>query len=111
VKPEVKVMLLEALRSGKYAQGRRALLDNNTYCCLGVLCDLHAQATGKAWGCGPVGGIFRDTSHHYQGHTQMPSDDVYKWSGLSLADAQTLAQANDDGKSFEKIAKMIEEKL
>jgi hypothetical protein len=34
-----------ALRSGKYKQGKGVLhdQDKNTYCCLGVLCDLYVQ--------------------------------------------------------------------
>lgn len=31
---------LEALESGKYAQGRHLLKNGNSYCCLGVLCEL-----------------------------------------------------------------------
>jgi len=31
---------LEALESGKYAQGHRQLKNGNAYCCLGVLCEL-----------------------------------------------------------------------
>ena len=32
--------LVYALRSGKYNQGRRALLYKDNYCCLGVACDI-----------------------------------------------------------------------
>jgi hypothetical protein len=31
---------LSALRSGKYVQGTDKLRNNNTFCCLGVLCDV-----------------------------------------------------------------------
>lgn len=31
---------IEALRSGKYGQGRKYLRRGDNYCCLGVLCDL-----------------------------------------------------------------------
>lgn len=39
---ELKARWVEALRSGDYTQGRRALYNptDNTYCCLGVLCDV-----------------------------------------------------------------------
>lgn len=37
----IKTKWLKALRSGKYKQTTRFLKDENGYCCLGVLCDLH----------------------------------------------------------------------
>ena len=41
MKAELKTKWIEALRSGKYNQGRRALVTNQgSYCCLGVLCDV-----------------------------------------------------------------------
>ena len=36
---------LEALRSGKYKQGRRFLRNNGEFCCLGVLCDINMLGT------------------------------------------------------------------
>lgn len=38
----IKAKWLEALRSGKYLQGKGNLYNkiDNTYCCLGVLCDV-----------------------------------------------------------------------
>lgn len=47
--PEVKAMWLDALRSGEYEQTFSRLRDEKGYCCLGVLCDLHAQTTGGEW--------------------------------------------------------------
>jgi len=39
--PEIKQLWLEALRSGKYEQGKSLLRpDDNSYCCLGVLCQI-----------------------------------------------------------------------
>jgi hypothetical protein len=37
---KVKAKWLEALRSGKYKQGRQGLRKVDSFCCLGVLCDL-----------------------------------------------------------------------
>jgi len=37
---ELKEKWIEALRSGKYEQGRGFLRRKDKYCCLGVLCDL-----------------------------------------------------------------------
>jgi len=39
--PEVKQLWLDALRSGKYTQGKSLLRPTeSTYCCLGVLCQI-----------------------------------------------------------------------
>lgn len=43
---ELKQKWLDALRSGKYAQGQNRLRTNDDkYCCIGVLCDV----MGKEW--------------------------------------------------------------
>lgn len=46
---ELKAKWVKALRGKKYKQGTACLYDglNNTYCCLGVLCDL---VDPKGWG-------------------------------------------------------------
>lgn len=38
--PALKRQWVDALRSGDYTQGKGYLHQNDTYCCLGVLCDL-----------------------------------------------------------------------
>jgi hypothetical protein len=43
--PELKAKWLAALRSQKYQQGNGTLHRGNTFCCLGVLCDV----AGYAW--------------------------------------------------------------
>jgi len=40
MKADLKAKWVEALRSGKYEQGRGALLNDGKYCCLGVLCEV-----------------------------------------------------------------------
>lgn len=48
MKPEIKKLWVDALRSGEYKQGYNALKPSNeTYCCLGVLCDVHRKVTGE----------------------------------------------------------------
>lgn len=42
--PEVKAPLLEALRSGQYKQGDSYLHYSDTFCCLGVSCELGIKA-------------------------------------------------------------------
>jgi hypothetical protein len=40
LKPEIKQRWLNALRSNNYKQGQGQLRQNDSYCCLGVLCDV-----------------------------------------------------------------------
>lgn len=48
LKEEWKKKWLEALRSGKYKQGKGVLQnDKGEFCCLGVLCDLMPEEVGK----------------------------------------------------------------
>jgi hypothetical protein len=50
--PEVKAAWVAALRSGEYKQGYMKLYNQKeqTYCCLGVLCQLYANEKGIAFG-------------------------------------------------------------
>ncbi len=45
--PELKEKWLEALKSGNYKKGKNILYNdiNNSYCCLGVLCDVTGNKT------------------------------------------------------------------
>jgi len=128
-----------ALRSGNYEQGAGALrpVDDN-YCCLGVLCDLYAKATGEAWG--------KDDGDESLGqmHNQdssLPAE-VAKWADLQRGEmlstgtkdgesiacdvrakhttldedgdkvnCTTLAEMNDRGVNFADIADVIEAQL
>lgn len=89
MKPEVKQLWLDALRSGKYKQALRALRTDHGFCCLGVLCDVHAAACGGEW---------RGRRYMGQG-TRLPRA-VREWAGLTHSDPKTysgftLADLND----------------
>jgi hypothetical protein len=100
---------VEALRSGKYRQGRNKLQSlNGRYCCLGVLCDLHAKETGGTWTTvvrepGRKKAYF-DTTYYLPGEVQ-------RWAGVAGDNPAGLGARNDDGASFEEIAKIIEAEL
>ena len=50
VNKELVKKWVEALRSGKYKQGRKALRNkNDEFCCLGVLCDISKKDLGIDW--------------------------------------------------------------
>lgn len=121
--PKVKKRWVEALRSGKYEQGKRRLRSENTFCCLGVLCDLYRiDQGGRAdWKYGELGCSFLGQMN------ELPIE-VARWSGLNdtAGDAvfiasidsgpydipdQCLAEHNDEGRTFEQIADAIEKQL
>lgn len=116
---EVKAKWLEALRSGRYAQGRGALCrvkpdGSRSFCCLGVLADTLGllvpdptsrtalgvlnQNGGSDWVDGGSdwvnGGWFGAPEHHTQGGL---------WGDL--------ASMNDCGKTFAEIADHIEKNV
>jgi hypothetical protein len=102
---DVKQKWVAALISGGYEQGSGCLRDkDDKFCCLGVLCELHREENlGQAWiGCNNKG---------YMACYQFPPHKVSEWAGLKLDDEQSLARMNDEGASFEEIAKYIEEFL
>lgn len=113
MKPEIKKMWVEALRSGKYAQGKGRLRGNgNNYCCLGVLCDLAVNDGVCKW---------IKTAYYYSIDDKYASNSlppvVQSWAGLEESDPRvavgqevfTLIQLNDSyALGFDKIADMIE---
>lgn len=103
---EIKAKWLEALRSGKYAQGSGALRNyNNAYCCLGVLCDIIEPAAWSrvAW----------STHYEYEGNYARSLSPSIKWkSGISANTETLLTEMNDiDKLSFNEIANWIEASL
>jgi hypothetical protein len=132
MKPEIKAMWLDALRSGEYRQGQGVLRsEDNEYCCLGVLCDLYQKQTGEMYWASDADKIADreddgEVTHFYSydfgnakvGHYAfaMPPEEVFEWSGLR-GDAYlkgedgkeyNLPEMNDNGKTFEEIAQLIE---
>lgn len=115
MKPDILKKWVSALRSGKYKQGKEQLKKLNgqpKFCCLGVLCDLHAKATGKQW---------RDNKDEHTGYYlheygELP-EQVKKWAGLESSNPtligkgeyKSAAGLNDSGKRFITIANLIEQ--
>lgn len=111
MKQEIKEKWVAALRSGEYAQGRNKLKNNNdSYCCLGVLCDVYQKETGKGnWNDGTF----------YDGEeigTGVPPWSVINWAEMINQNPDTkggasLAELNDAGSTFDVIADVIEKEL
>jgi hypothetical protein len=132
MKRHIKQRWLEALRSGKYRQGRQALRTRSAtvvfegsvdqFCCLGVLCDLAVKDGVEMNVSVPYRGLA------YYGHTSnfLPTE-VLEWAGLDNSNPvfetlaplpvkiqkevghnKNLAAANDAGATFNQIADIIE---
>lgn len=122
--PEIKALWLAALRSGKYRQGKGTLhnLQDDTFCCLGVLCEVAVGAnivdskprvSGKLTGYGVT-----------QSVSTLPRE-VVKWAGMpddagslnrsvygGARDHFSLVDLNDEaGCTFEQIANVIEQQF
>jgi hypothetical protein len=103
---EVKARWVEALRSGKYQQGRAALNANGKFCCLGVLCDLYPSVkwhnySQPGWKC--LRNEYGDSI------AAMPPDEVEAWAGLNTYATSRLANLNDNlNYRFVDIANIIE---
>lgn len=98
---EIKTRWVSALQSGEYKQGTGLLHRDDKFCCLGVLCDLHAKETGNLW-------EGSEHSSHYLYALVIPPGEVMEWAGLESDAANNLTQMNDTGTSFEQIARVIE---
>jgi hypothetical protein len=113
MKERVKNKWVKALRSGEYKQGHNRLLtvdynSDESFCCLGVLCEIHAQETGGYWKDG-VG------TWEYSNKSDILPDSVREWSGVRDANGRaaglnrSLAFINDSGQhDFNQIADVIE---
>jgi hypothetical protein len=117
--PRIKKMWVKALRSGAYKQGKGRLRNNNEFCCLGVLCNLHAQAHPKIAAKQTDPGL-------YMGAQAFTPDAVVKWAKLphynprvrlANGDFISLSRLNDGNvpgirrRTFEELADLIEEHL
>jgi hypothetical protein len=101
----IKQLWVAALRSGDYQQAKgRLRASNNSFCCLGVLCNLHAMAR-------PEFAQHEKRKLSYDGDKELPSLRVRNWSGVSVGEMHRLAELNDYGRSFGEIADFIERTL
>lgn len=123
MKKSIAKKWIKALRSGKYEQGTKALCyeaDSIRYCCLGVLCDLYREENGGRWKetaeCVTQG---RKTINmmSFGGQNECLPEKVRKWAGMKSVvgnyDSRydSLADRNDEGTSFKRIADIIEKNV
>ena len=98
---------IDALRSGKYRQGQGVLRTrDNGFCCLGVLCDI---VDTDSWKVVNVSGEEKfDSTFGSDSISGFPKQEVLDLVGMSFEDAETLADLNDNGCTFDFIASDIE---
>ena len=108
MKASLKRKWMKALRSGIYKQGRTVLRQKNvdyddTYCCLGVLCDISGviwKDKGDYYGVGEIADI------------GTPTKGLRRKYGLTDDAVEDLVSLNDDHMfSFRRIATWIEKNL
>lgn len=104
MKPEIREAWIKALKSGDYEQTSGALRRDNGFCCLGVLCNLHAIAH-------PELALKQVDVSWYLGEDAGLPKAVMQWAGIDSKYGEytngSLADDNDDGESFSTIARII----
>lgn len=139
MKKVVKRWWLEALRSGEYARGEGELVAHDTcegrdeyrFCCLGVLENIYHEKNGTefpenmffaGWHSDPVAtwsGLSNNECAKEKDCVKVKTNfDDFGWYGEDklnshhyIAPHEYLAQMNDEGKSFKRIAQWIEKNL
>lgn len=121
---------VQALRSGKFKQGKSTLKQFNKkgeprHCCLGVLCELYNQDMKKNHKKSlPVKNVksFYDFEYGYAkfgNSSEILPNVVKKWAGMKSAEgsftnedsiSDSLVDMNDTGKTFKSISNTIEER-
>lgn len=105
--PEAKKLWVDALRSGRYEQGRQWLQSESKFCCLGVLCEIAVER-----GITTFGGEHNEHSGvmvYDSGSTGLLPTSVATWIDMPPAIEGTLVTMNDSEKAtFQQIADYIE---
>lgn len=110
---KIKKMWVAALRSGQYKQTTTQLRKGDAFCCLGVLCNIHAQEHPDIARTQPV-------SYSYLDEEAFLPLEVQKWAGVDTevggvveigGVSQFLTAHNDDCRTFRQIADAIEAQL
>lgn len=98
---------VEALRSGKYLQGRKSLRTGDKFCCLGVACDVAAK---EGWVKGEWKGFQFWTGDIFDAaYLSKPLQELYGLSYCCDLGTTSGALMNDEGSTFAQIAGAFEE--
>lgn len=106
--PEIKKQWVEALRSGRYKQGREALrTTDNRYCCLGVLADMCGQTWQHNTDRNEYGYVDKDGKLQFG----ILDDNLLDKLDMTYGEQEILWEKNDDGETFPEIATYIERNM
>lgn len=113
----IKKKWIDALQSGEYNQTCNGVLkEGDSYCCLGVLCDIHRREHSNLdWKKVPfVKSTLDGKEYQYLNESELLPQEVRLWAGLNntnptcVPKCKNYSEMNDSGYSFNKIAKFIE---
>jgi len=127
MRKEIADKLVSALRSGEYSQTTGRLRDGDSYCCLGVLCDIAVkEGVIQPWELVKVSYGYRygfnvpvveSEGETYNESSVLPYE-VRIWAGMKHAngsydnvyssETESLSSDNDNGASFYEISYTIE---
>ena len=125
---DVKKKWVDKLKNGGLSQTNSALKTPDGHCCLGVLCEVYSEEVGGEWEENSIDNVDGEPLHCYSfldSATVLPVV-VMEWAELDETNpcvvvenyntAQSyetsLAELNDDeGRTFEEIADIIESEL
>jgi hypothetical protein len=109
--------LIDALESGRYRQRIGSLRCEDTFCVLGVACDLVKEQVHGEWQ--GVDSEYFILAHEVHGHDDYPPDRVIRLYGfdtgesIARLDGRTiggsLSSLNDDGSTFSELAGILKE--
>ncbi len=118
-------MWVSALRSGDYVQTSGSLKENDSFCCMGVACDLYSKSVGNSrWNLDSSGTdwfeVLGEGDPNERGSDVFLPEVVMMWLGIEDncgkffdegvgAGTDSLVDMNDNDSTFEDIAKIIEE--
>jgi hypothetical protein len=131
MKKEIAKLWTKALRSNKYKQGKFTLRNHdNSFCCLGVLCDLYnkeqKKKKKKLLDVVKITCQIEGKCYKYDNATSYLPTIVKKWAGMKTTKGEfiknddyefyNLAAFNDGdyngkAKSFKQIAKIIDDNV
>lgn len=100
-KKQVHNLWIKALESGEYPQGKEALRVGDSFCCLGVVCDLAYRDGGDPW-------KLEEGGYSYKGEEGYLPGPMATFLGVSRAYQNSLVELNDmEGWNFKDIAKVL----
>lgn len=124
MKKRVAGMWVRALRSGKYVQGvdQLKICDEDgsaVHCCLGVLCELYNRSMKRQGKRRLPRGMDARGRETFDGESLVLPEKVMNWAGMNddggmfetRDGSRSLAQMNDDGRTFRQIAVVIEKNV